>query len=342
MKKTLLRALSGERLDPVPIWLMRQAGRYLPEYREVRQRAGSFLDLCYTPDQAAEVTLQPIRRFGFDAAILFSDILVIPHALGQHLWFEEGEGPRLSPALASSALQDLIGHPERLEPIYQTVRQVSGLLPPEVTFIGFAGAPWTVATYMVEGKGSRDQASARSMAYEDPGRFQALIDALVDQTIHYLKGQIEAGVEVIQLFDSWSGSLSPAQFDRWVIAPTRAITHSLKQTYPHVPIIGFPKGAGEKLVRYAEQTGVDGLGLDETIDPLWARRHLPEHLPLQGNLDPLALRAGGDVLTKAVQHILQAFQDRPHIFNLGHGILPNVPISHVEQLISCVRGQRSA
>ncbi|MGK2285406.1 uroporphyrinogen decarboxylase [Pedomonas sp. V897] len=336
--KPLLRVLAGERLDPPPVWLMRQAGRYLGEYREVRARAGSFLDLCYTPDLAAEVTLQPIRRFGFDAAILFSDILVVPHALGQTLWFAEGEGPRLAPRMAETALEALTPAPERLEPVLETVRQVKAALPPEVTFIGFAGAPWTVATYMVEGRGSRDQATARSMAYQEPERFGQLIDAIVDQTISYLLGQIAAGVEVVQIFDSWSGTLSPEQFRAWVIAPTRRIVDAIREKHPGFPVIGFPKGAGAKLVEYARETGVSAVGLDETVDPAWANAALPKGLPVQGNLDPLALRAGGAALDRAVDAIREALDGRPHIFNLGHGILPDVPVAHVEQLLSRLRG----
>lgn len=336
-RKPLLRVLAGERLDPPPAWLMRQAGRYLSEYRAVRSQAGSFLDLCYNPELAAEVTLQPIRRFGFDAAILFSDILVVPHALGQHLWFAEGEGPRLEPRMAETPLEVLTPAPERLEAVLETVRKVKALLPTEVTFIGFAGAPWTVATYMVEGRGSRDQATARSMAYQEPERFQQLIDAIVEQTISYLLGQIEAGVEVVQIFDSWSGTLSPAQFRRWVIVPTKRIVDAIHEKHPGFPVIGFPKGAGAKLVEYASQTGVSAVGLDETVDPVWANAALPKGLPVQGNLDPLALRAGGEALDAAVDAILEALDGRPHIFNLGHGILPDVPVAHVERLLERLR-----
>lgn len=337
-RKPLLRVLAGERLDPPPAWLMRQAGRYLSEYREVRAQAGSFLDLCYNPELAAEVTLQPIRRFGFDAAILFSDILVVPHALGQKLWFAEGEGPRLEPRMVETPLSELTPAPERLQPVLETVRKVKAALPPEVTFIGFAGAPWTVATYMVEGRGSRDQATARSMAYREPERFQQLIDAIVEQTISYLLGQIETGVEVVQIFDSWSGTLSPAQFRQWVIAPTKRIVDAIRAQHPGFPIIGFPKGAGAKLVEYAEKTGVSAVGLDETVDPVWANAALPKGLPVQGNLDPLALRAGGAALDEAVDAIRQALDGHPHIFNLGHGILPDVPVAHVEQLLARLRG----
>lgn len=317
---------------------MRQAGRYLSEYRAVRAEAGSFLDLCYNPELAAEVTLQPIRRFGFDAAILFSDILVIPHALGQKLWFVEGEGPRLAPVLAEAGLEELTPAPERLEPVLETVRKVKAALPPEVTFIGFAGSPWTIATYMVEGRGSRDQATTRKMAYGEPERFGKLIDAITEQTISYLLGQIEAGVEVVQLFDSWAGTLSPDQFRQWVIAPTKRIVEAIRKQHPGFPIIGFPKGAGSKLIEYAEKTGVSAVGLDETVDPAWANAALPKGLPVQGNLDPLALRAGGETLDKALDAILQALDGRPHIFNLGHGILPDVPVAHVERLLARLRG----
>ena len=335
----LLRVLRGERVDPAPLWLMRQAGRYLPEYRALRAEKGGFLDLCYDSATAAEVTLQPIRRFGFDGAILFSDILVVPHALGQDLWFETGEGPRLAPPLADTALADLTPNPARLDPVIETVRRVRALLPEGVAFLGFAGSPWTVATYMVAGAGSRDHGAARRQAYGEPARFAALIEAIVALTVDYLSAQIEAGVDAVQLFDSWAGSLSLAQFRQWVIAPNAAIVRALKARHPHVPIIGFPKGAGAKLVDYAEGTGVDALGLDETIDPVWAARVLPAGLPLQGNLDPLALIAGGGTLDRAVDAILEALAGRPHIFNLGHGILPDTPIENVVRLVDRVRGR---
>jgi uroporphyrinogen decarboxylase len=319
------------------MWLMRQAGRYLPEYRALRETKGGFLELCYDPEAAAEVTMQPIRRFGFDGAILFSDILVIPHALGQDLWFEAGEGPRLAPALVDHALESLIAAPARLDPVYATVARVAAALPPETTFLGFAGSPWTVATYMVAGQGSKDQAAARRVAFGDASAFGAIIDAIVDVTVTYLSGQIEQGVEAVQLFDSWAGSLSPAQFEQWVTAPNAEIVRRIKQMHPDTPVIGFPKGAGAKLVAYTNETGVDAVGLDETIDPAWANAVLPSQLPVQGNLDPLALIAGGEALDTAIDRILAAFPDRPHIFNLGHGILPDTPIAHVEHLIRRVR-----
>jgi uroporphyrinogen decarboxylase len=336
--KPLLSVLSGGNPGKVPIWLMRQAGRYLPEYRALRAEKGGFLELVCDPDAAAEVTLQPIRRFGFDGAILFSDILIVPYALGQDLRFEAGEGPRLSPALVDASLAALAQVPARLEPVYRTVEKVKAGLPAETAFLGFAGSPWTVATYMVAGQGSRDQAEARALAYRDPGAFGAIVAAIETMTIGYLAGQIAAGVEAVQLFDSWAGSLSPAQFETWVIAPTARIVAGLKARHPATPIIGFPKGAGAKLAAYARETGVDALGLDETIDPEWAARTLPENLPLQGNLDPMALLAGGAALESAVGRILSSLSGRPHIFNLGHGIIKETPIAHVERLLELVRG----
>lgn len=317
---------------------MRQAGRYLPEYRKLRAEKGGFLDLVHDSESAADVTLQPIRRFGFDGAILFSDILVIPHAIGQDLRFVAGEGPRLSPPLVDNALSALEAVPERLDPVYRTVELVAAALPPGTTFLGFAGSPWTVATYMVAGQGSRDQGETRRMAYRDPQAFGAIIEAIADNTILYLGKQIEAGVDAVQLFDSWSGSLSPAQFEQWVIAPTVKIVGALRTRYPNTPIIGFPKGAGEKLPAYARETEVDALGLDETIDPEWAAETLSADLPVQGNLDPLALIAGGDRLDSAIDRIKKAFAGRPHVFNLGHGILPDTPIANVEHLLARLRG----
>lgn len=337
--KSLLATLRGVRQERPALWLMRQAGRYLPEYRALRATKGGFLELCYDPEAAAEVTLQPIRRFGFDGAILFSDILVVPHALGQRLWFETGEGPRLAPPLVDSALASLEAAPERLDPVYATVARVAAALPPQTTFLGFAGSPWTVATYMVAGQGSKDQAAARRMALSDPAAFGAIIDAIVDLSVTYLSGQIEQGVEAVQLFDSWAGSLSPAEFERWVIAPNAEIVRQLKALHPDTPIIGFPKGAGGKLAAYARGVGADAIGLDETVDPAWANEDLPDHLPVQGNLDPLALVAGGPALDAAIDRILAAFPERPHIFNLGHGIVPDTPIAHVEHLIRRVRGE---
>ena len=335
----MLGVLKGDRPAVPPLWLMRQAGRYLPEYRALRERKGGFLDLATDPEAAAEITLQPIRRFGMDGAILFSDILMVPWALGQDLRFEAGEGPRLAPPLIDAALQTLEAAPARLDPVYEMVRRVKAELPPPTTFLGFAGSPWTVATYMVAGQGSRDQGETRRMAYRDPQAFDAIIMAIAGLTVDYLAAQIAAGVEAVQLFDSWAGSLSPEQFDRWVIEPTAWIVDALRQRHPDVPIIGFPKGAGGKLAAYAAGTRVDAIGLDETVDPVWANAQLPPTLPVQGNLDPLALIAGGDALDRAVDRILAAFADRPHIFNLGHGILPDTPIAHVEQLIGRIRSR---
>jgi len=341
MPGLLLDTLRGAQADQRPIWLMRQAGRYLPEYRALRERLGGFLALVYDTQAAAEITLQPIRRFGFDGAILFSDILIVPYAMGQNLEFLAGEGPRLSPRLVDTALSSLKMVPERLTPIYETVRLVRAGLGAGRTLLGFAGSPWTVATYMVAGEGSRDQHETRAMAYRDPQAFQAIIDGIVEVTIEYLLGQIEAGAEAVQLFDSWAGSLAPAEFERWVIAPNARIVSALKLRAPHVPVIGFPKGAGEKLPAYARETAVDAVGLDETIDPLWAAKALPAGLPVQGNLDPLLLLSGGAELEKQTIRILASFADRPHVFNLGHGIGQYTPIENVEQLLGLVRGWRA-
>ncbi len=337
LEKPLLAVLRGQRQDPPPVWLMRQAGRYLPEYRELRARKGGFLDLATDSEAACEITLQPVRRFGMDGAILFSDILMVPWAMGQDLWFETGEGPRLAPRLVDSALSGLQAAPERLEPVYETVRRVVAHLPAHVTMLGFAGSPWTVATYMVAGQGSRDQGETRRLAYRDPQAFEAIITAIEAVTVEYLSKQIEAGAEAVQLFDSWAGSLAPAEFERWVIAPTARIAAALAEKHPGTPVIGFPKGAGAKLAAYARETKVGAVGLDETVDPEWADSELPEGLPVQGNLDPLALIAGGEAMTSAARRILAAFADRPHIFNLGHGILPDAPIAHVGQLLDLVR-----
>ncbi len=338
--KVLLTVLRGQRSDPVPIWMMRQAGRYLPEYRELRREKGGFLDLVYDSDAAAKISLQPVERFpDIDAVILFSDILIVPFAMGQNLTFVTGEGPRLSPPLVSSDLAHLTACPAHLEPIYDTVRKVRAELGPTHTLIGFAGSPWTVATYMVAGHGSRDHAETRGVAYGDPRKFSEIIKRIEDVTLDYLSGQVRAGAEALQLFDSWAGSLSPLQFEQWVIAPTARLVAALKERHPEIPVIGFPKGAGGKLAAYARESGVDVVGLDETVDPAWAARELPPTLPLQGNLDPLALVAGGEILEQSVKRILDAFVDRPHIFNLGHGILQDTPVAHVEQLICQVKGK---
>ena len=335
--KALLSVLRGKRRNPPPMWMMRQAGRYLPEYRELRASKGGFLELVYDPEAAAEVTVQPLRRFALDGAILFSDILIVPHAVGQDLWFEAGEGPRLAPRMFDARIRDLKPAMERLEPIYATVRRVKSLLAPETTFLGFAGSPWTVATYMIAGQGSREQAEARTLSYADPGKVDAILDIVAQVTVEYLSGQAAAGVDAVQLFDSWAGSLSPDQFERFVIARTAWIVAEFRKRHPDVPVIGFPKGAGGKLGAYARETGVDAIGLDETVDPVWANRELPEGLPVQGNLDPLALLAGGEPMRRSVRRILDALGTRPHIFNLGHGISKETPIAHVEELVQLVK-----
>jgi uroporphyrinogen decarboxylase len=337
MPGLLLETLRGENAKSRPIWLMRQAGRYLPEYRDLRAEKGGFLALVYDTDAAAEITLQPIRRFGFDGAILFSDILIVPYAMGQDLEFLAGEGPRLSPRLLDAQLKSLQAVPGRLSPIYETVAKVRAGLDDTRTLLGFAGSPWTVATYMVAGEGSRDHHDTRALAYRDPDAFQAIIDAIVEVTVEYLVGQAEAGAESVQLFDSWAGSLAPAEFERWVIAPNAAIVARVRAQCPDLPIIGFPKGAGEKLPAYARETGVDAVGIDETIDPLWAAKALPAGMPVQGNLDPLLLLSGGAELEKQALRVLDAFADRPHVFNLGHGIGQFTPIENVEQLLGIVR-----
>ena len=334
----IMKVLNGEIAPHPPVWFMRQAGRYLPEYRALRAEKGGFLDLVYDVEAAIEVTLQPIRRFNFDAAILFSDILVVPYAMGQKLWFEEGEGPRLSPKMLDATLESLQAAPERLEPIFRTVAGVRADLASDKALLGFAGSPWTVATYMIAGQGSREQAEARRLAYREPERVTSLINAIAETTIGYLRAQIDAGADAVQLFDSWAGSLSPRQFDQLVIAPNAKIVAALKQSHPDTPVIGFPKGSGGKLPAYARETGVDAIGVDETVDPEWAHAALPRYLPVQGNLDPLALVTGGSQLHDAVARILKAFADRPHIFNLGHGIVPDTPIGHVEAVLAQVRG----
>lgn len=338
MPGLLLDTLNGKRCDRVPMWLMRQAGRYLSEYRELRAEKGGFLELVYDTEAAAEVTLQPIRRFGFDGAILFSDILIVPYAMGQDLWFEAGEGPRLAPKLVNEALDSLCSVTKRLTPIYDTVAKVRAELDDATTLLGFAGSPWTVATYMIAGQGSRDQHEARAMAYRDPEALQELLDAIGDMTVDYLEGQAKAGAEAVQLFDSWAGSLAPSEFERWVIAPNARIVSALAERCPGLPVIGFPKGSGEKLPAYARETGVQAVGVDETIDPHWVARELPEGMPVQGNLDPLLLLAGSAELEEQATTILDAFADRPHVFNLGHGIDRRTPIEHVERLIAVVRG----
>ncbi|HKH81909.1 MAG TPA: uroporphyrinogen decarboxylase [Methylovirgula sp.] len=338
-EKKILRVLSGETISPPPIWLMRQAGRYLPEYRELRAKASSFLEFCYTPELAAEATLQPIRRFGFDAAIIFSDILVVPDAFGQKVWFESGAGPRLTPIADAADLTRLRATIDlnRLAPVFDAIGRVKRDLPKETALIGFCGAPFTVAAYMVAGESSSDQAPARLLAYRDPGLFQELIDRLVLGSIDYLARQIEAGVEIVQIFDSWAGMLPEEQFARWCVAPVRAIIEAMRERHADVKIIAFPRRAGLALPEFAASTGADALGLDAAVDPFAAAKLIAPATALQGNLDPLALVAGGDALREATARILSAFAGRLHIFNLGHGILPETPIAHVEALLAQVR-----
>ncbi len=338
--KPLLRVLSRIREAVPPIWLMRQAGRYLPEYRIVREKAGGFLDLCFNPELAAEVTLQPVRRFGFDAAILFSDILVVPLALGRKVEFLAGEGPKLEPFTDADALASLRESIDQnvVAPVYETVKRVKMALDDKTTLIGFCGAPWTVATYMVAGEGTLDQAPARMLAYRDAALFARLIERLTGASIDYLVGQLEAGAECVQIFDTWSGVLSPTEFERWCVAPTRRIVDGVRAQVPGAKIIGFPRGAGTKLARYIEGTGIDAVGLDWTVDLAFARDRVQNRVPVQGNVDPLALLAGGEALDREVDAVLQAFADGPFIFNLGHGILPPTPIAHVERMLKRVRG----
>jgi uroporphyrinogen decarboxylase len=337
--KPVLRALAGERLDIPPIWLMRQAGRYLPEYRAIREKAGSFLDLCFNVELAAEVTLQPIRRFGFDAAILFSDILVIPHALGQRVTFETGEGPRLDAIDKPEAQQRLrrdIDH-EKLAAVYQAIGLVKEELPPQVALLGFCGAPWTVATYMIAGHGTPDQFPGRIFAYRYPQAFAELIEVLVKASAEYLVRQFEAGVDAVQIFDSWAGILPAGEFQRWCIEPTARIVTAVRQRVPGAKIIGFPRGAGTELSNYLASVPVDAIGLDWMVDLTFARQYVQSQRPVQGNLDPLALLVGGKALDDAVDAILNAFRPGPFIFNLGHGVLPDTPLEHVEQLVRRVR-----
>ena len=338
----LLEVFAGRALSPPPVWLMRQAGRYLPEYRAVREKAGSFLDLCYAPALAAEVTLQPIRRFGFDAAILFADILVVPDALGQRVEFLEGEGPRLEPIRTERGLARL--NPTATRPkfprVFETVAKVRQELPHDTALIGFCGAPWTVATYMVGGQGSTDQAEARLWAYRDPSGFQRLIDLLVETSVDYLSGQVVAGADVLQIFDSWAGSLADDQFERWVVAPTRAMVARLKERHPQVPIIGFPRGAGVHASAYVAHTGVDGIGCDTAMPLARMAGELADEAVVQGNLDPLLLVAGGEAMAHRVEEILAALSAKRFIFNLGHGIVPQTPPEHVAQLVKLVRGAK--
>ena len=332
--KPILNALAGKASRRPPVWLMRQAGRYLPEYRALRQRSKDFLEFCFTPERAAEATMQPIRRFGMDAAILFSDILVIPHALGQGVAFREGEGPvleRLRNRADIAALR-VDGVEARLAPVYETVRQVKMALPPETTLIGFAGGPWTVATYMVEGGPTKDFRRVKLWAYSDPEGFTALIDLITEATVEYLMAQIAAGAEAVQLFDTWAGVLAEAEFERWVLAPTRKIVNRLKERYANFPVIGFPRGAGILYRRYLAETGIDAIGVDTACPAAFAREELQGRAAVQGNLDPVLLIAGGAPLRRAVQQLRSVLGAGPFIFNLGHGVLPQTPPENVAEL----------
>ncbi|MFD0910292.1 uroporphyrinogen decarboxylase [Ruegeria arenilitoris] len=339
--KKLLRALAGEVLDTPPIWMMRQAGRYLPEYRATREQAGDFLSLCYTPDLAAEVTLQPIRRYGFDAAILFADILLVPQALGADLWFVTGEGPRLSTITQQSdfdALKPVDAIHETLSPVYETVRILSRELPSETTLIGFAGAPWTVATYMIAGRGTPDQGPAHALREENIALFEALLDRITAATIEYLSAQIEAGAEVVKIFDSWAGSLKGEAFTKYAVEPCRIITQALKKRHPGIPVIGFPREAGEGYVGFAKATGVDCVALDNSVAPEWAAEHVQVDGCVQGNLASSHMVTGGQALVDETRRILRAFSKGPHIFNLGHGITPDADPENVRLMIDTVRG----
>ena len=340
--KPLIEVLSGRRQPVPPLWMMRQAGRYLPEYRELRTRAGSFLDLCFTPEFAAEVTLQPIRRFNFDAAIIFSDILVIPHALGRSVRFEAGEGPRLDPLDTPDKVATLATEADfsKLEPVFEALRLVRRELDPKIALIGFCGAPWTVATYMVAGRGTPDQAPARMMAYNHPDALAAIIDTIVENSITYLLEQLKAGADVLQIFDTWAGVLPPREFQRWSIEPTKRIVEGVRKQIPNAKIIGFPRGAGALLPSYVEATGVDGVSIDWATEPSLIREKVQSRVAVQGNLDPLVLIAGGDALDRAVDDVLESYAGGRLIFNLGHGIQPETPIAHVEQMIKRVRAYK--
>ncbi|MEA2881996.1 MAG: uroporphyrinogen decarboxylase [Bradyrhizobium sp.] len=337
--KPFLEVLSGRRQAVPPLWMMRQAGRYLPEYRDVRARAGGFLDLCFSPELAAEVTLQPIRRFNFDAAIIFSDILVIPYALGRSVRFEVGEGPKLDPLDTPDKVATLstLADFSKLEPVYEALRRVRRELDPAIALIGFCGAPWTVATYMVAGHGTPDQAPARMMAYRHPDAFTKIIDVLVENSIQYLVGQLHAGADALQIFDTWAGVLPPREFQRWSVEPTARIVAGVRKGVPDAKIIGFPRGAGALLPVYVESTGIDAVSIDWMAEPRLIRERVQTKVAVQGNLDPLALIAGGAALDRAVDDVLANYATGRLIFNLGHGIQPETPIAHVEQMVQRVR-----
>jgi uroporphyrinogen decarboxylase len=340
--KPFLDLLNGHRQDVPPLWMMRQAGRYLPEYREVRAKAGGFLDLCFNPDFATEVTLQPIRRFGFDAAIIFSDILVIPYALGRSVRFEVGEGPRLDPLDTPEKAESLMPAADfgKLEPVFEALRRVRRQLDSKIALIGFCGAPWTVVTYMVAGQGTPDQAPARLMAYRHPDAFAKIIDTIVVNSIDYLLGQLKAGADVLQIFDTWAGVLPPREFQRWSIEPTRRIVEGVRKQVPDARIIGFPRGAAAQLPDYIMRTGVDAVSIDWTAEPSFVREHVQTKVAVQGNLDPLALIAGGAALDRSIDDVLANYGAGRLIFNLGHGIQPETPIAHVEQMVKRVRAYR--
>ncbi len=340
-QKTILRALAGETLPTPPIWMMRQAGRYLPEYRATRARAGDFLSLCYNPELAAEVTLQPIRRYGFDAAILFADILLLPQALGPKLWFVEGEGPRMETSTTMEqvrAWKPIGAIHDTLSPIYETVRILSRELPTETTLIGFAGAPWTVATYMIAGRGSKDQAAAHALKAADREAFTAIIDILTDATVEYLSAQVAAGAEVVKLFDSWAGSLKGQDFTDFALKPTAKIIAAIKARHPGVPIIAFPREAGDGYIGFADATGADCVAVDDSVTPEWAAEHVQVSGCVQGNLASRHMVTGGDALVSETRRVVAAFSQGPHIFNLGHGITPDADPANVQLMIDTVRG----
>lgn len=338
--KTILRALAGETLPTPPIWMMRQAGRYLPEYRATRAQAGDFLSLCYNPELAAEVTLQPIRRYGFDAAILFADILLLPQALGADLWFVTGEGPRLS-TITTQAEFDKLGRGEMihdtLNPVYETIRILRRELPEETTLIGFAGAPWTVATYMIAGRGTPDQGPAHALKYENRALFEAILERLIESTIDYLSAQIDAGAEVVKIFDSWAGSLQGEDFNRYALQPARVITEELKRRHPGIPVIAFPRQAGDKYIGFHAETGADCVAVDDSVSPEWVAKHVQPGGCVQGNLASRHMVTGGQELVDETRKVVDALRNGPHIFNLGHGITPDADPENVQLMIDTVR-----
>lgn len=345
-KKNFLEVMGGHKPDHIPFWFMRQAGRYLPEYRALRAEAGGFLNMAYNPELASEITMQPIRRFGMDAAIIFSDILVIPHALGQHLEFVQGEGPKLNALRSADDFKSLSfsGFEKTLTPVYEALSKTRTMLSQEgfdsTALIGFCGAPWTVACYMVEGGGSKDFLHVKSLAYREPELFETLLEILVEASAAYLIKQVEAGAETLQIFDSWAGALDAQSFKRFVIRPTRKIVDLVKDAHPNVPIIGFPRMAGQNYLKYVQDTGVTAVGLDPSVDTAWAARTLQTHVPVQGNLDPICLLAGGDTMVMAVEQIISDLKNGNFVFNLGHGINKDTPVEHVEQLVKLIRERK--